>query len=309
MSEEFTYTASALGLGGVINVGGKRTVISSRASVALAPTGGEGHAVESNFSAEGISFDHAESHVVGFDNGNHRYTTYSDVLITGLNIFNRLRIGLMRATVESSHDLGSRYSEFRLQAEYRDVSIDGYEIVPELDIDLKDNCETYSKITAHLGSHATRYERQYGLQSGMLAHALVQSPPPPLQASLVEKLQVYPVKPMGGRPPVPGRAYGLTVENFGRAHFAEYQVKPGRRRVTLLRLDLNSMQQLAAEQFQTQQLDTEQLEMQQLQTDAMNGGSEPQAAPLFMLNAAGPQYDGTVSVTSLDGNGSPPWDR
>jgi hypothetical protein len=268
----FTYNASALGLGGVVNIDGQRTVISSLASVALAPTGGEAHAVQSNYFNKGIGFDRAESHIYGFDDGNGRYTTYSDVTISGLNLFNRLRIGLMRATVESKHDLSANPAEstFRLTAEYRAVDIDGYEVVPEIDIDLAETYDTYKKTRDHL--------------LGPQTNTVETTPPPPLSTSLVKDLAVRPVSARNAMPQK-AKAYGLTVPNFGRAHFAEYLVKPGRRRVTLLRLDLNSLQQL------------EPVEPPQPGTEPPPPGSSQQ------------QYDGEVSMTSLDGNGSPPWDK
>ncbi|HEX6161505.1 MAG TPA: hypothetical protein VF111_15115 [Thermoanaerobaculia bacterium] len=302
---EFTYNASALGLGGVLNIKGVRTVIPSIASVALAPTGGEAHAVESNYFNKGIGFDRAESHIYGFSNGSHGYTTYSTATISGLTIFNRLRIGLLHATVESRHDLGQDggESKFRLKAEYRDVEVDGYEIVPEIDIDFTDTFDTYQKVDWHLRQKKDVYAPRFGLTQEQLVEALDKTPAPPLAVSLVKDLHVNQMKPSVAAQPQKhqAKAHGLTIPNFGRAHFAEYHVKRGRRRVTLLRLDLNSLQQL--EQQLVQQLEG---------TVEPLPGQEPPPPPPPPVNETEPdgeQYDGELSMTSLDGNGSPPWDN
>lgn len=289
---EFTYNASALGLGGVLNINGQRTVIPSVAQVALAPTGGEAHASESNFFNNGIGFDHAESHIYGFDDGDDRYTTYSDVTVSGLNVLNRLRIGLMKAKLESRHDLNADGdSRFSLTVEYRDVQVDGCDVIPDVDFNFTQNWDTYQKIDYNLRQNPAHYEQRFGLEGGKLIAALDKNPTPPLAASVVKDLAVNHVRPSAFAVPVKAKAHGLVIPKLGKAHFAEYQVKRGRRRITLLRLDFNSMQEL--------------FEQLPQQSDPM---AENQLLPLAM-NQGGQQIGGSMSFTSLDGNGSPPWDK
>lgn len=296
MSEHFTYNASALGVGGVFQRNDKRTVIPSLASVALAPTGGEGYACETNYSYDGISFDRAESRVVGFDDGNGVYTTYSDVFITGLNVFDRLQIGLMHATVESRHDTKQpdAESEFKLRAVYRGIDIDGHEVLPQLDGDLmSDRCETYSKFEQHLRGKSQWYAQQFGIEETQLIDVLQKSPKPQLRTSLLEKLDVRPLRNDKGEGIGRRKGYALPVPRLGKVHFAEYLVKPGRRRITLLRIDLNSLQRFVPMTEQTDE----------------TGGELLVAEPMMLVSAQSKQteFDGTLSLASVEGNGSPPW--
>src|SRR4028119_885902 len=102
---EFTFNASALGAGGVIQRGNVITTIPSIASVALAPTGGEGKSIEKDYYSEELSFSHAETRVQGRDHGDGFYTTSTYVLIRDLRIFNQLSGAEMRATVTSTRSL------------------------------------------------------------------------------------------------------------------------------------------------------------------------------------------------------------
>src|SRR5688572_26031926 len=118
---EFTYNASALGAGGVIERQGVTTTIPSLASVALAPTGGEGKSIVENYYSEELAFSRAETRVFGAKvRGN--YTTSTYVLIEDLKVFNRVEIAQMRAVVVSAHPLDpdDDYA-FDLVVSYRDV--------------------------------------------------------------------------------------------------------------------------------------------------------------------------------------------
>jgi len=69
MLGHYVFNASAIGLGGILT-SPKRKIIPSLASVALAPTGGEGSSVVENYDEGGIAFDKAQSTVWGSSRGN-----------------------------------------------------------------------------------------------------------------------------------------------------------------------------------------------------------------------------------------------
>src|SRR5436309_13821209 len=81
MLGHYVFNASAIGLGGVLT-SPKRKVIPSLASVALAPTGGEGSSIVTNYDdGDGISFDRAETRVWGSSHSGNIYATRADVMV------------------------------------------------------------------------------------------------------------------------------------------------------------------------------------------------------------------------------------
>src|SRR3954447_2085574 len=98
MSGHYVFNASAIGLGGVLT-SPKRKVIPSLASVALAPTGGEGSGIVTNYDeGDGISFDYAETRVFGTSQPDNIYATRADVTINNLNVLNQLQVASMWAS-------------------------------------------------------------------------------------------------------------------------------------------------------------------------------------------------------------------
>ncbi|HYO76237.1 MAG TPA: hypothetical protein VE010_07205, partial [Thermoanaerobaculia bacterium] len=133
---EYTFNASAIALGGYFTRGGRQILVPSLASVALAPTGGEGWANVTNYDQDGIAFTRAESRVSGYETSRNFFTTYSDIYITNLSVFDTVRVAMMHAAVTSTRDTNCPADEatFQLHASYRGIEIDGYEVVPEIDI-------------------------------------------------------------------------------------------------------------------------------------------------------------------------------
>ena len=231
--ERYAFHASALGLGGVLSSGNAQTVIPSLASVALAPTGGEGSAVVENYNQHGISFSRAESRVVGTEVSDGVFTTYADVFITNLNVFNRLRIALMGATVTSTRNLADGESQFDVRLMYRGVSVDANEVVPLLDFDLC-NAPTYGAFVNTLRGDMNRFAESFGVEPQALQTAVAATNvQDPIGGTLVRGFQV----PQGAAVAAQSRG-AIVVPNVGIAHFGEFLFKPGRRRVSLLRMKL-----------------------------------------------------------------------
>jgi hypothetical protein len=225
---EFTYNASALGLGGVIEQGGRVTVIPSLASVALAPTGGEGSAVVENYSRDGISFSRAESRVVGYKTSGKVYTTISDIFITNLSVLGRLKVALLQGTVTSTRHLDADDSTFDLHAMYRGVEADGEELIPAVDVDLCSS-STYEDFAKRIESNVPEFAERFGVAPDALTDTLRRRREP-IRGSLVSAMH------RSDRSLV-GRGNKLEIPGLGNVRFGELLVKRGRRRVNLLRFE------------------------------------------------------------------------
>jgi hypothetical protein len=274
---KFTFHASALGLGGVINVGGKDIVVPSLASVALAPTGGEGSSLIGNYSRDGIAFTRAESRVVGYEVSCDYFTTYSDIFITNLSVLDRVKVALLQATVTSTRHLNSDESQFELHAMFRGVEVDDNEIEPQIDVDLCSH-SSYEELTSSMIDSIPADEMRLAEEpdsttdTARMLKAIRRREV--VRSSIVKDLH----DKRGNGEGIERRQNQLIVPNFGKLHFGELLLKPGRRRVNLLRFEFDSKQR--------------------------TGESRNMA---FTNSALGGDTSGSLTVGSGDGNGSPIW--
>ena len=282
----YHYNASALALGGILRQpGGGTTIIPSLASVALAPTGGEGVDEISYYDKDGISFAHARGFVSGSDEGHRTFTTRSDVSITDLNLFDRIKVALLQTTIRSTREVfedGDIRQEsdpdktrFSMNAKIRGMTIDGVEVVPEFDLDLFE-CSTYDQFMCRIGGdNVGTYAQQFGVEPAELEDVLA-AKAQPVRASFVSALRHEPTDKFGRR-----RGFKLPVKNFGHVHFGELVLKPGRRRVNLLRIDFDSA----------------------LGLEESAGAS---AGTMLAMASISPTT-GSMTLGSQDSNGSPSW--
>jgi hypothetical protein len=263
----YHYHANAVGLGGVLNdATGVTRIVPSLASVALADSGGEGFTEITNYDRDGVSFSHASCRVMGYDSKYETFTTSSDVFITNLNLFGRVKAAILQTSMTSTRDVTGDYTTesdpdkamFTMHSMIRGLTIDGDEVIPQLDLEL---CEwpTYAVFGAE---YAKRLGGTLALPAG-----------DGIRASIVKAFDYAPV----------GRCQGfrLPVPAFGTLHFGELVVKPGTRRVNLLRIAFDS----------------------KLQADS---GDATPAARFEAADPTGPS-GGTMTLLSLGGNGVPSW--
>lgn len=232
---DFAFNASALGVGGVIERGNVITTIPSLASVALAPTGGEGRSVVSNYFSEELEFSHAETRVFGrrhVQNGAPVFTTSTYVLMKDVRIFSKLRISEMGATVTSTRGLEDDDDHaFELVLSYRNVRLVGREIVPKIDMRLN-KLKRYDELKEVLSANRTHgpdvhaMARRFNASLDQLAKLVHEKKP--IQGSLVESLEG-----LGPKPAPPA----VFFRGIGTIRFGELMLKPGRRRLNLLRID------------------------------------------------------------------------
>src|SRR5947209_18181174 len=96
----FAFNASALAFGARFEQP-DNSIIPSQASVALAPTGGDGYETVSNLNYKGIiTFDEASVYVCGSEHGTVR-NTLASVTIKNLNVLNLLHVDLLSARITS----------------------------------------------------------------------------------------------------------------------------------------------------------------------------------------------------------------
>jgi len=282
-SIDYTYHASALGVGGSYVHFGREVVVPSVASVVLAPTGGQGSSQVYKYdNDEGVQIASAHSSVKGIENYGV-FTTEAYIDIVGLSLFGRISIEHMVARVESTRDTnhlpdGPDEANFDVTLLYENVYVDGCKVEPFVD---RATC------TATYESH----------HSAMADIAAVNGEPAPslergdsLRRSVVTDLSLY-----GKAVTLGDQPYVLNVPGLGRLYFGELVVKRGKRRVNLLRFALG--------EDAPQPMDTI------LRLNGLTGDEgAPTAAALTSLNAFTAD-SGMLSIGSGDGNGEPVWPR
>jgi len=232
----YVFNASAIGLGGVIT-SPKRKVIPSLASVALAPTGGEGSGLVTNYDdGDGISFDRAETRVFGSSNG-QIYATRADVMINNLDVFHQLQVESMWATVTSIREVlddGSvRDRKFTFQAEYLGVRVNGKEVDVPVDTKLFDDNPSFEEFVTALGSSdMAEYRKLIGFDDTDVKSLVRSSKGKADEAVSGRSICCTAVSPKGRS------GFHVPVKGLGTAHLAEALIKHGHRRLTLLRLEL-----------------------------------------------------------------------
>lgn len=260
----FTYNASAIGLGGVITQGGVTTVIPSQASVALAPSGGRGTSEVENYNQHGVSFSYARTDVQGMAIGS-MFMTKTNVLLADLSVFGRLKARIIEATVESirdGNDDDPDATQFTFDAKFFGLQFDDEVIAPTLALEYLNGLPKYQPLAADLlqGDFPTLKEK-YGWEGERSDLVRAANTSLPIRCSLID----------GVHRGVPGarQANGVVdFAGFAKVHLAEVLAKPGRRRVSLLRLEFG-----------------------------------PQDGPARESDADG----GSMTIASAEGNGTPSW--
>jgi hypothetical protein len=224
---EYTFNASALGIGGTYVRFGREVVVPSVASVALAPTGGEGRSQVYGYNNDqGVEVASAFSFVKGSRSGSV-FTTESEIDLVGLSLFGRVSIDHMYARVKSTRNNpegdGADEATFEVTATYEGVTVDDCEVEPFVD---SEAC------TATYASH----------HSAVTAARPMNTPVPslergdPLRRSVVADLALNGTAVTRST----GGPYILNVPGLGLMHFGELLVKRGRRRVNLIRFELGA---------------------------------------------------------------------
>lgn len=229
---DYAFNATALGLGGMLEHGGRTTIIPSLGSVVLPPTGGEGSAEIRNFDCDGVALGTLQTRVGGYRVAPGLYSTFSDILISNLNLFGRVRFGLLQLTLTSTRHTENPAApevRFEVRASYRGVRIDDEEVLPELDAEMC-GCETFGQFLQKAQDDPNRMAEKLE-QKVEAVTALARATSPVVRGSIVANV----CTPRGSR--LMQNRNRLDVPGLGRIRFGEMTLKPGHRRVHLFRLD------------------------------------------------------------------------
>src|SRR4051794_11189535 len=139
----FAFNASAVAFGARFEQP-DNSIIPSQASVALAPTGGEGYQTVKDFNYKGlITFDEASVYVSGSTHGTVR-NTLASVTIKNLNVLNLLHVDLLSSRITSRHEAGKDEGEIT----FHGSSADNLRIGGK-DVKVNFNHDFYSRYATH----------------------------------------------------------------------------------------------------------------------------------------------------------------
>ncbi|MEA2491198.1 MAG: hypothetical protein QOH21_2990 [Acidobacteriota bacterium] len=296
MSEvSYAYHANALGIGGVIHHP-TRKVIPSLAATVLAPTGGMGSSVVTDYNQHGVSFTTAYSMVRGDETSDGHFRTEAEVTIDNLDVQGKLHVDRMRATVTSLRLPTESEARITFHAEYVGFYIGGDKVLPDVDLDLFTNYPTYDQFLGEVAYNWGHYKDLFGWNDQELPDVDLQiqkalSPPSsPVGPNPLTSLRASMLRGVNTDADIERKGNVLRVPGFGKVRLAEVLLKPGRRRLTLLQVDLDRPEPVI------------QSAMAQIARGVENllaGDSETSTA----------QSGGTISMASLEGNGTLIWPK
>lgn len=221
----YAFNASAVALGGVVTRPAPK-VIRSVASAALVPTGGEGETTEA-FDRDGIRIRKATTKVTGKEEPD-AFRTTSSVHMEGVQILGRVQIEKMSATIVSTRKRLATGgleddSRFDITANLEGISLDNHPVLPTLDLAFFNDRSTYDQFFSDLTDDVCL--QRYGM-------------PKPSHGVLIRDTLIAPGLFCPAQGVIVDRNI-LRILGFGDVHLAEVLLKPGLRRVNLLRVELN----------------------------------------------------------------------
>jgi hypothetical protein len=272
----FAFNASAVAFGARFEQP-DNSIIPSQASVALAPTGGEGYATVRNFNYKSIiTFDEASVNVSGSEHGTVR-NTLATVTIRNLNVLNLLHADLLSSRITSRHDAGKDEGEITFHGTSADnLRVAGRPVKVKFNHDFYSRYSTHKSLSEALAKPGE--DRVPGMQQLIEQDAASygcthdDSRKKTLAQLLADRFCWDPIECGGGAPgdpnaihcslvdsidgievvdekkfdkdelrvhhPVRRNGYVITVAEFGRIKVGELIIKPGERRLNLVRFDL-----------------------------------------------------------------------
>lgn len=287
---EFTYNASAVAAGGVIRKSdGSTVVIPSLAPVALSPSGGEGITTVTDFTSPTLSCSSAYTRVYGRQTGEKEYTTETEVIITNLQVLDVLTISMLRASVKSTRVVeetpGDDDHEFDVDASYQGVMLktasQWCEIAPRIDMSIK-NLKRYQQVENLIPDRNTVAQELVNQSEKKLRAVFDTTDLDTLKDHFASKRPLLGALVDEVRPNVESREMALihrhhnklVIPGIGAVKFGELMLKPGRRRVNLLRFS-----------FDPNEL----------------------ASPVPQPESISEYSGGSLTIASVEGNGSPLW--
>ncbi len=256
----FTFHANTLAFGGQIEQQGTRKNLASQASVALPPTGGFGEASTGRVVQEDISFDSSRSTVTSSESvdraGNPTFYTFANVSVYQLDIGGRIQAAVLSTTVTSKNQgekdcIGE--SSISLGGEIVGLVIDGQAIDVDFDPEpykrhgkfgeFVDSFTTMSEEEVKKFAEASNWplaECETEVEENGVKKKRYHVPrrcTTGIRASMLRS--TTPQLTPGEIPGITRKGFTIEVAGFGLIHLGEVLLKAGRRRINLLRVELN----------------------------------------------------------------------
>ena len=256
----FAFHANTLAFGGQIDEPGNTKVLPSQASVTLPPTGGFGEASTGRVVQDDITFESSRSTVTGSTaldhDGNTTYFTFANVSVYQLDIGGRIQAAVLNSTVTSKNQREDDYvgeSRISLGAEIVGLVIDGHAIDVDFDPEPFRRHGTFSEFVSSFTTKTEEEVKAFAEASNWpLADCVTvveengvetkkfhipRRCTTGIRASLLRS--TTPLLTPGEIPGITRRGYTIEVAEFGLIHLGEVLLKAGRRRINVLRVELN----------------------------------------------------------------------
>lgn len=247
----YGFNASAVAFGGLIKEPQlcKSRGIDGVATVALSPTGGVSSSSKAIYDEDGISFCNAETRVEGTVEDERFYTTTTTVQLEKLNIFGRVKADFIQSVVQSRRDVQEKDACFTMRATFAGLRIVDDEVRPPLNFSLFEQVPTYDQFIEffadeeRMAEYAPKFGwlTPYGAEDMEMirrARATMTAAARPIRCSLLTTEIATPDTCFTQD------GYTLNVPGFGKIHLAEVMIKPGLRRLNMLRLEITKPQDL-----------------------------------------------------------------
>jgi hypothetical protein len=285
---DFAFNASALGAGAVIERGPNNITTTSVGSVVLAPTGGEGRTVISNYFSQELVIAHAETKVAGrgfiedpCGKAEQRFTTWTSVVMQGVSIFGRVSVGEMGALMTSTRGFEDEDDHpFKIKIWFRDVEIDGRKLRINVDRALE-AMERYEELHGVVSAETvTSLARRCEAEPERLRKVI--GGRKPVRLALVESIEGWEDKTLAT----------VDVRGLGTFRFGELMLKPGQRRINLIRATFGKRRSRRSEDDRHEDDRHEGVQQHQMR---MSEGPDIPWGPT----------GGTMTLGSGEGNGTP----
>jgi hypothetical protein len=232
MKIRFLYHAEAAAAGGSITLPFQDTM-EIQAAMSVPINGGHGSTRVENVRHRNIlSFQSAETHVVGsYSDLDKAHGTLSSVIVEGVNILNVVTCDRIVLRLTSKHpDDRSEPSFVTLGSRFENLRIAGHLFEPDLATDFFTEHSTWGKLNDAYKKHAN-VRNEVKKLSMLPAEDGFPASHGTLGCTLVRNLDKLP-------PGLSRKDHGIYVPHFGTVYLGEFFVAPRARRLLMLHVDL-----------------------------------------------------------------------
>jgi hypothetical protein len=248
VASSFGFNASAVAFGGRIKSASERKtkpIQGKVPSVALAPAGGRVEQRCKGYNRDGVRFGEALTVVEGCVEDDSIYTTTVSMHLERLNVFDRVTADRIEAVITSQRGLSQKNADsvFTIDAKFTNLKVAGASVQPPLNLSLfRREIPTYRQFVEFFSQEANmeKFGRRFGWnledESETSPIAMIKAAragtgltaTDPIRCSLV-------TDPIAG---FDQDGYTLVIDDQNKVHLAEVLIKPGLRRLNMLRIEM-----------------------------------------------------------------------